>query len=319
MKKIDRTTLTVIRCAIPLCLSFLVVVAVVFVAVMHPSLGWFSLAPNLKVSGMCVAISAENCDILVDRPLEPEYDREKGETSIPLYSGVAQLKTLLESDGYDATTATSTASEPYLAFELVNRLVRWEMDDDLGTNVDTRYLMPGAYGTLSFYIRPYEGVDRVVKTFSISLVGYYAVETESGPEIRQTTLPSALELLNGHILFFTEEANDGEGDHEDYRYDGLVRGSFTYDTDEHELCDEEGKTDCYKVTLYWEWPLDYLDIYQNISTKYPAQLGEYVADKPEYFFAVNQSSSDVKELSEGYDDGDQRIGNHIQYVSVIIK
>ncbi len=56
MKKIDRTTAKVIRCAIPLCLSFLVAFGVLFVAVLQPSLGWFSFNRKTGVSGAGVRV-----------------------------------------------------------------------------------------------------------------------------------------------------------------------------------------------------------------------------------------------------------------------
>ena len=97
MKKIDRSTMTVIRFAIPLCLSFLIVVGVVLVAVLHPSLGWFSETENLMVGGMSVVTSTDDCDLLIDRGTE--YDRMKGNNAplnaIPLYYGISMLKTHL--------------------------------------------------------------------------------------------------------------------------------------------------------------------------------------------------------------------------------
>ena len=54
MKKIDASTLKVIRVSIPLCLSFLVVFGVLIAAVFFPSLGWFSSNRNVNASGMGV-------------------------------------------------------------------------------------------------------------------------------------------------------------------------------------------------------------------------------------------------------------------------
>ena len=322
MKKIDRTTLTIIRCAIPLCLSFLIVFGVIFVAVLRPSLGWFSTADNLTATGMRVISHSENCEILVERATE--YDKTKGTYPIePIerYPGIAALKTYLGADGFDATTATSTANAPKLAFELINELERNDVDDYVGGTVSTRYLMPGAYGTLSFYLRPINGATRVTKTFHLSLKGFYSVESEGNYTISSVSSGTTLDLLKGHVLFFTDRTG---GSHEEYRYDGLVEDSFVYDTAEHELCGEVGKEGCYKITLYWEWPETYLDIARNMSTdlqtkKYPSELGDYITSYPWYFFAINQASPDETERSEGYDDGDQKIGNQVHFISVILE
>ena len=65
MKKIERSTLQVIRVAIPLCLSFLVVFGVLFVAVLHPSLGWFSFNRQTTASGM--GVTTKNDLLIITR------------------------------------------------------------------------------------------------------------------------------------------------------------------------------------------------------------------------------------------------------------
>ena len=320
MKKIDRSTLTIIRFAIPLCLSFLIVVGVVFTAVFHPSLGWFATSKGTLVGGMEVVTSTEDCDLLIERATE--YDKTKGTlpiTPVERYPGIGALKTYFATNGFDATTETSTENAPRLAFELVNELSRSEFDEYADEMIETRYLMPGAYGTLTFYLRPCDGVDRVRKTFTLTLAGLYAAEVEGNLEIRAVTSSTTLDLLKGHILFFTERTGNT---HEEYQYDGLVEGSFIYDTAEHEVYDAQ--QNIYKITLYWEWPETYLDISRRTSTlettrKYPKELTDYVTANARCFFAINQSSPDETERSEGYDDGDQKIGSQVHYVSVLIE
>lgn len=318
MKKIDRSTLTVVRYAIPLCLSFLTVFGILFSAVFLPSLGWFSSQTTVATTGMHVVAVTEDCDVLVER--RSEYDRTKGSPPIERYPGIVALKEYHEDDGYDVDTATSTAETPKLAFEMVNELSHSEYDDYAGAQIDSRFLMPGSYGTVTFYLRPFAGVTRLRKSFSLTIDGLYAVETQNGYEICEVSSQSTLDLLKGHILFFTERTG---ATHEQYCYDGLVDRSFIFDSAEHELCDEVGKTDCYKVVLYWEWPETYLDISRNTSDaentrKYPSELEDYVSENPEFFFAINQASEDETERSEGYDDGDQKIGNHVHFVSTIL-
>ena len=317
MKKIDRSTLTIIRFAIPLCLSFLIVVGVIFTAVFHPSLGWFATSKGTMVSGMTVVTTADDCELLVERP--NEFDSTKGAPPIERYPGIGALKTYFTQDGFDPTTETSTSNEPRLAFELVNELERSELDEELGEVINTRYLLPGAYGTLTFYLRPLPGVERVRKTFTLTLAGYYAVESEGNYVIHEVSSQNTLDLLKGHILFFTERTGNT---HEEYQYDGLVAGSFVYDTAEHEVYDAQ--QNIYKITLYWEWPETYLDISRRTSTlettrKYPKELTDYVTANARCFFAINQASNDETERSEGYDDGDQKIGSQVHYVSVLIE
>ena len=315
MKKIDRSTLYCVRVAIPLCLSFLILSAVVLTAVFLPSLGWFTNNRSVVTTGLHVVTSCEDCDLIVVRPTE--YDKTKGSPPIERYPGIGLLKEYFEDDGFDVDVETSTAAALKLAFEMVNELERTDFDEYAEGQVATRFLMPGAYGTLTFYLRPFDGVDRLQKTFTLSLDGFRIVKTNEGDEIRRVTSQGTLDLLRGHILFFTERSG---ADREHYEYDGLVEESFTFDTDGRSPIADGVLAGCYEVTLYWEWPETYIDISRRTSDngntrKYPAELGDYVSRNPQYFFAINQASEDEKERSEGYDDGDQKIGNQVHFVS----
>lgn len=318
MKKIDRSTLICVRFAIPLCLSFLILSAVVLTAVFHPSLGWFANNRSTVTTGIHVAVSCDDCDLIVVRA--NEYDKTKGTPPIERYPGIGKLKEYFEDDGYDVDDETSTSAAPKLAFEMVNELERSDFDEYAGGQVATRFLMPGAYGTLTFYLKPLEGIDRLQKTFGLSVEGFRTVTVDEEEEIREVSSSGTLELLKGHILFFTERTG---ADHEHFAYDGLVEESFVFDTYGRSPIADGELEGCYEVTLYWEWPETYLDISRRTSDgehtrKYPAELGEYVSRHPEYFFAINRTSNDETELSEGYDDGDQKIGNQVHFISALI-
>ena len=195
MKKIDRSTLICVRFAIPLCLSFLILSAVVLTAVFHPSLGWFANNRSAVTTGIHVAVSCDDCDLIVVRA--NEYGKTKGTPPIERYPGIGKLKEYFEDDGYDVDDETSTSAAPKLAFEMVNELERSDFDEYAEGQVATRFLMPGAYGTLTFYLRPFDGVDRLQKTFTLSLDGFRIVKTNEGDEIRRVTSQGPLDLLRG--------------------------------------------------------------------------------------------------------------------------
>lgn len=65
MKKIDQTTAKVIRLAIPVCLSFLIVFGILFIAVFQPSLGWFSFNRKIGVTGSGVRV--QNDQLIVTK------------------------------------------------------------------------------------------------------------------------------------------------------------------------------------------------------------------------------------------------------------
>lgn len=321
MKNIQRSRSAMIRRGVFLLVSFFVIAFSVMVG-LNLSWGWFAKSEGASSSGLQVVAKTGSYDILIERT--EEYDRQKGSPAITVYDGIAELKTQLGSDGFSLRD-TNTNVSSLLAFELVNEFDFTEHDDYINGEITTYYLMPGAYGKLTFYIRPRSQAVNPSMTFSLDLGGFYGEETQSGFAIRRTESEDALTLLRGHLLFFTERDDHDHPEHpENFVYGGLIEdGTFTYDTRLHSLCSEEGKTDCYEITLYWEWPETYFDISSNISTaqttkKYPAALQTVIANHSNYFFATNQNSHIESELGEGYDDGDQKIGNYIQYVAAYV-
>ena len=274
------------------------------------SYAWFSKSSSVTSSGMQIAVSAEAYDILVDRATTYDSGHE-------YITGAGNLKSLLSAAGYSLEDEATTDATS-IAYELHNE---YSFEDHY-------YMMPGSYGTVSFYLRPKSNNSDVVANFNVSLGGYkYTVVTDEQGNNPVTTMEavtstSVLNMLKGHILLFTERTTvNGQ-----YHYDGLVDDeTFTFDTHGKSKCQEQGKTDCYKVTLYWEWPITYDTIANNISSsdpaitkKYPEELGDYLANHNEYFFAVNLTSNKAEEMIDAYNDGDQTIGDGMVALVVYI-
>lgn len=291
-------------------LCTVLIFAAIYVLDRNFSLGWFSSNSGARAENMQVVSSTLLYEILIDRTAE--YDTVIAGN--PKYDGVADLKTELQTPAYSySVTDTSTQSADKLAYELQNEVSYWQ------DGVDYRNMMPGDCGTLTFYIRPFSA--SVVADLELS-VGSFMYEYEGANlVVNEVVDPVVLNLLRGHILFFTERTGTGPSD---YRYDGLLTdGRFAYSTAQHTPIASGPKAGCYEVTLYWEWPLTYYDIEENISAtpgqkKYPAELGDFVDDERAYFFATNQNSNDPEDLNDGYNDGDQTIGEHANFIVTFI-
>lgn len=297
---------------------------IILVAVGVASFAWFATNTTVGHTGMQITVSNETVDVLIERTTV--YDTG--------YDGISGLKSKFTASGY-STNATSTGIEPVLAYELENEYVY----------DGKRYMQPGAYGTVTFYLKPKNGYDGVV-TFDFErggfADGYYDddddEETPPVPTITEIDDTDVLNLLKGHILFFTGRTG---ATHEDYVYSGLIDGdSFSYDISEHSTCSDEGtiavyngegnrvdtcnKSDCYKIVLYWEWPITYGDIKDYTSTtepavtkKYPAELNSYLENNAEYFFVGADLASDEAK-SNAYNDGDQAIGDAVNYFALYL-
>ena len=272
------------------------------------SFGWFSFDRKVGSDSMRVTVGTDSYDILVERT------SEYGATYNYMVGSDMRSDMIIDKiadTGYDVDTETSTADASKIAYEMVNEYVY----------DGKRYLMPGAYGTVTFYLSPKTAGD-FTAIFRLSFGGYVAVyDAENEVQvINAVESENVLNMLKGHILFFTERTGVG---YANYKYDGLIEGSFLYGTQGKSKCSEEGKTDYYKVTLYWEWVNTYHEMVDNISDeetlkKYPAELMTYINGNPQYFFAATLDSNTMEAKSDAYNDGDQLIGNGVDCVVLYI-
>lgn len=291
-------------------LTVALVLVLFFAFLSFGSMGWF--AENRRVSAETMSVTATNSNytLLVERT--DVYDElHNGD---PVYAGIAELKTLLRDEEGYSLTATSTGDAPRLAYELTNEAVTYVEGDE------HYYVMPGSYGTMTFYIKP-NGNGDIEDDLTLELGCYRdAYDEFDNPVIRSVTNDHVLRLLQGHFLFFTERTGATP---EEYQYSGLI-------TDNTIHFSSRGKTkvpgkDYYEIKLYWEWPLTYFDIDEGISTttpavtrKYPAELRDYIEANRDAFFAANENSNVVDLLNDGYNDGDQTIGVNADYFVAFI-
>ena len=290
-------------------LTLMIVSGVLLVFVAVYSFGWFSINSVVTTTSLKVVVSTANYDILIDRT--SVYDALDGEDN-PLYDyivGTGELKDKLGEKDYDLTE-TDTVDASKIAYEMINEY----------SYEGKKYLLPGAYGQVVFYIRPATAGADVEASLRIDLGGYVKNYDEVNDVyvMEEVTADSVLNIMKGHILFFTGRSG---ADFEHFVYTGLIQdGVLSIDTSEMSLCEEVGKTDCYKIVLYWDWPVTYDEITENISTvspaatkKFPADLEEYISENVEFFFADMAHGTDIsgytdEQLSDAYNDGDQIIG-----------
>ena len=269
------------------------------------SFGWFAFNKRTTSQPAQIGISMDGYDIVINRTTE--FD-----AGYNYIAGTGEAKDLIAADGY-SISATDTADEAKIAFEMVNEFV---YDGH-------RYLMPGAYGTVTFYLRPAAGTSGVYASFELSFGAYVLIYEDEDPVMVEVDSERILNMMKGHILFFTDRTGVG---YENYKYSGLIDdGTFDFDSAGKATCGELGKEDCYKVTLYWEWAVTYADIVENTSDsepqnkKFPEELTDYMNDNADYFFADTSDLTDYDKLADSYNDGDQLIGSGADCLVLYIK
>ena len=304
-------------------LVIVILVFALFYLIFGHTLGWFASNDSVEADGLQVVVKTPGYDLLVDRGGArynvPQVDGED------VYEGFTLFKNMLEGAPFHYDfTAADTSVAPKLAFEIYNES---EFRDEDGV---WYYMMPGAYGKMTFYIRPYHD-ENMVMNMELDLAAFgVTYDANNVPVMNEVTSEGIRDLLRGHIMFFTERTGNT---YADYKYDGLLsdHGIFTFDTTGQAKSTKPGRTDCYEITLYWEWPLTYYDIIEDISVsadennntpavinRFPVEVGEFITDSPGCFFLTNQNSTDPDELSDGYNDGDQAIGENASFFAAFI-
>ena len=300
--------------AVSMGLVILILVSALLYLIFGSTMGWFASNDSVEADGLQVAVKTPGYDLLVDRENEEYHQLLNGEEK---YTGATLFRQTLEASPfvYDFV-ADSTSTSPKLAFELHNEA---PFTDD---GVEWYFLMPGAYGSMTFYVRPYYD-EPMVMDMQLELAAFGEYYDENNElKIREVESTTVRNLLRGHVMFFMSRTGNS---HETYKYDGLLTdsGVFTFDTSHWEKSTKQGRTDCYEITLYWEWPLTYYDIAEEISDaltvrRFPAEVGEYIEAEPGCFFATNIGSNDIEDLSDGYNDGDQMIGENATFFAAFI-
>ena len=225
-----------------------------------------------------------------------------------LYPGTLAMKSYLAGEEYSLTQNFTDGNTPSIAFEMVNENIDT-------TNNNTRFLRPGSYGYVSFYVLPKTGerADGTRYTFSINIGGLLyngnAVEEYDGED--KNTL---LNILKGHILLFGtyEDTNDDD----EKEYNNQITDRFTYTAAVSDWTTNIGGSgrNGYLVKYYWIWPLTYNSIMSNIGANklYPPALKTYVSDNPLYFF--NEAEPEEEKKGGYYNNCDQKIGDAYDFL-----
>ena len=301
----------------------------------NKSYGWFAANEQVYGSGMGAKVLdnsafelALSTETSVDNSAETIWETTPYADDAPIVTYLAD-----ESNGFFEKIYTTEKSHPAL---LCNLAVD-SQHDDLGENE----IAPGSYGHISFDIVVKDGNDYV---FDLNLGYLPSAKTASSEPtpVDSAKLSTVNELLSGHILLFTGKDANGY-------YSGHVNGmTVQYDTTLHSADHYVGTDgyDHYNVLLYWIWPMTYAQIaYQDgdyrlqsiqpifASTSAGAtdrsNIITYIKTNPNLFFydldnSVNLNAANFHDdyyvkLSEGYNNGDQFIGDNVHYFVMTVE
>ena len=208
-------------------------------------IAWFVSNHRVNATGMNIeAANAQDFQLASKgkrQEAEQKYLKNKDSQNI-LNNGTAYL---INSDGkmIDASDGTDNTETYYAGFTNL----AWRLDDDVT-------LMPGASGSMTFYIIPRkENLTSANLTFTLKA---YEDDTKTG--VVAVSKDNQLQnLVMGHILFFRNREADGS-------YAGWIapdeNGSYLMANSEYSFTvTPENKTTFekdkpYPVTLYWVWP-----------------------------------------------------------------
>lgn len=273
------------------------------------SMAWFASNKEVGTNGSSVTVDAELFELGVNACSEAQ----------------SEVLTILNTDGYNNDLFETTSAKSGIICDLI---IESYYKGELETAI-----RPGSYGKLIFRIIPKK--DNLVFRADWSLAGFRQTGVEEGVDRfefvdgnnENDKVIKAYKLLNGHILMFTTRT-------EEMVYSGQVNNDIIYSGDDADSgiyitgASEKGKV--YEVTLYWNWIRTYDEIKALLGTT-EVQSGEepdihtetiYKVDDPQtYEFlydgeAVDQDGETILKITgtEGYNNGDQTIGDIIKYV-----
>ena len=279
--------------------------------------GWFSANMSVNANGIGVSMKGDGFKL-----------------SIP------------SSAGYSNTITSHFSSEGYVAYletDETNTKIFCTINSEDGEDT----IEPGSYGTIEFDIVSsgggfnafnidllFRGIKVVYGENSSSLVNLNATDSQGEGKI--------LELLKGHIMLF-ESRTAIAGNSGPYYYSNHIDTNYLYDTADHQADHEViNAEDHYHVKLFWVWPLSFAQMVYpesdsrlntntliNDATERQALIN-YIGQNPgKYFYwstpksitysaGYEQNQANYNALSEGYNNGDQRIGDNIRYLVVEI-
>ena len=282
--------------------------------------GWFSANMGVSATGMNVSIQNDGFKL-----------------SIP------------SSAGYSSTLTDHFSSEGYVA-SLATDSTNTKIFCKITTESAETTIEPGSYGVISFDI---VSENDAFSSFNIDLllrgvaVVYNVVDDERvrtledlDPEDPDDAI--TLELLYGHIMIF-ENRTPITGNTGPYYYSGHIESNYIYNLSSHQSDKQvvNGENH-YHVKLYWVWPLSFAQmVYPESDTRLNTNtlidnvterqaLINYIGSNPSKYFywttpkSINyssgyeQSQANYNTLSEGYNNGDQRMGDNIRYLVVEI-
>lgn len=328
--------------------------------IVFASIAWFTMNRDVGTSGMGIQVAAAPFELAVEGTNVGALSYKQ--------SGTVQSPTYTLSDIYakadNGTTAKELANgsleDGVYYTDGSNPKIKWRLTDDY----NDKGLGPNSQGTLAFKVIPNSSGSFDV-TFSINLEGYTATQsknTNGSYDVESISLidsnsseneKSAVDYLNGHILFFSGRRNAGTDESPIYEYTGFL------DPSEFTLSEIKGTTvnategTAIPVTIYWVWANTFGQMVFSAAdngnktpvafdTTTRADIREYIVGNPtkifddmteanilsklatetnnEYTFDAETvgSGTNFADLTLGYNKADQKIGTNVRYLLLIL-
>ena len=294
-------------------LIFLIVLIVLMIVILfNHAFGWFFITNDLHAEHMEITTDFDTFEVAVSGGQVSPYAIDS-----PL---AAYLRT---NEGIEKANSTDITNGPVsILCNFVNENPYEEGSADIG---------PGSYGVISFDIvakGSYSG------SFNITLDTLaYGISGGSPQAVAAADEDVLYPLISGHILLFESRGSRASGGY--YYYDRIEDDRLFYDVSDHSpTVLSDGRH--YTVNIYWIWPATFAQfalaednpklhlnsVFHSESER--LDMLDYISDNRSRFFrnlspAVDFTASGFEdtyfvELSDGYNNGDQFIGEKSHFV-----
>ena len=322
--------------------------------IVFASIAWFALNKTVGAGGMGVTVSVSSFDIATDgnqvmhRAQFPKADDTYEEGDIGTDGVVVNL------DGSEETlseyyVSSNSKQNIMLEFTGTSEQSAKELEPG-GCGIIKFYIIPSTDGNMNvdinLNIRAFiEKTVTVNGAKQTQLLDISTLTTDSSglTSTQIAEKQDALGYLNGHIFFFEEEGEPNDATSPYYYKKPITDGVYHFSRNV-----EAGKL--YPVKIYWMWPKTYgqIALKDNTGSK---RSGTPVVEDSEYTVAgertdkgklldlvkakhqtgdffnsqttitsamIDDSFTNFKELSKGYNNADEIIGTNIRYMMLEI-
>ena len=299
------------------------------------AVAWFVSNSNVNGTPTSISVNGEETFYLATKASDHQgiYDNSSGNglsSALQYFKRITDNETIngLPDFAVGISTVTASDNNEYIIGNADGISLMVNSTSNVNNIQQNDYVGPGSKGEITFYIIPRISGENTVH-FSLSITPYGLSKIDNDVTSQQLNDTTLTNILSGHILLFeAKDTTSGEYSNQIYpeiSSDGNVRFSFM------SKANWENNTPV-PITLYWIWPYRFENmiypglaesVFQTNTVEQSKLITWINQNKDRIIYKkqnetfvdadMNMSNADFSKWSNGYNRGDQLIGDKVAY------